>query len=85
MTARCSLRSNMISESQKLHLLNLIEEKKAIIENKINTVTVNKQKKKAWKLIAEKFNKEYQEEKKSDQQLRSIYKRIKINAKKKIQ
>ena len=73
----------MLTETQKAFILNLIEERKDILENKINTVQINLKKKTAWRQLTDVFNIEYPTERKTPEQVKDIYKRIKISIRKK--
>ncbi len=72
----------MFSNEQRALLLDLIEQRKNIIEAKENTTSVNLKKVNTWKEIAQIFNNTYPTENKTILQIKDVYKRLKIKAKK---
>lgn len=73
----------MFTEEHKNTLLNLIEENNQIIESKINTVDSNLKKKKCWEeIICKQFNREYPLLNLKTNQLKDVYKRMKMVARK---
>ena len=70
------------TQLEKETLVELIEERRSIVEGKKNDVTSIKRKEEAWEIITVNFNSRVGVNKRSDKQLRGLWKNLKSQTRK---
>jgi hypothetical protein len=77
-------RPKNVLEEEKEYLLELVTDKKGIIENKKSDTISAKQKRETWNLIANQFNASSKTGTRNAQQLKLLYDNLKKSTKKKL-
>jgi len=75
-------RAQNFSEAEKIMLINLVQEKKDVLENKRSDAVTSKNKDKCWKIIERLFNSRSSSEYRSSEVLKSCWENLKKKTRK---